>query len=59
MKQEIEQLVNQCRKYEQIIAEKEENEQRTLSELVDLSRMRDMIYQLTAKKKTDESNTST
>ncbi|XP_043271949.1 uncharacterized protein [Venturia canescens] len=59
LKQEIDQLGKQCRSYEQTIAEKEESVQRMMSELKDLSHMRDMIYQLTAKKKSDESNTTT
>lgn len=51
LKQENEGLLRTCKSYEQTIAEKEDNVERMTSELVDLSRMRDMIYQLTAKKK--------
>lgn len=39
--------------YEQNIAQKDETIQRMKAELTDLSRMRDMIFELTAKKKDD------
>ncbi|KAF7989199.1 hypothetical protein HCN44_007729 [Aphidius gifuensis] len=58
LKQENEGLLRTCRNYEQTIAEKEDSVERMTSELVDLSRMRDMIYHLTAKKK-DEKNETT
>lgn len=57
LKQENEGLLRTCRSYEQTIAEKEENVKRMSAELVDLSRMRDMIYHLTAKKKDDNNET--
>lgn len=43
--------------YEQTLAEKDQNIQRMTSELTDLSRMRDMIFELTAKKKDDLNTT--
>jgi len=39
--------------YEQTISEKDENIQRLKTELIDLNRMRDMIFELTAKNKDD------
>lgn len=39
--------------YEQTISEKENNIQRMKGELKELSRMRDMIFELTAKNKDD------
>ena len=40
-------------KYEKNIAQKEETIKKMKAELMDLSRMRDMIFELTAKKKED------
>ncbi|XP_029668888.1 uncharacterized protein LOC115238883 [Formica exsecta] len=53
LKQEIQQMVQMLQMHEQTISEKEKNIQRMKTELVDLSRMRDMIFELTAKKKDD------
>ncbi|KMQ95178.1 protein cip2a [Lasius niger] len=53
LKQEIQQMVQMLQTYEQTISEKEKNIQRMKTELVDLSRMRDMIFELTAKNKDD------
>ncbi|XP_024941774.1 uncharacterized protein LOC107268725 isoform X2 [Cephus cinctus] len=57
LKQEIQQLARQCHSYESTIAEKEESIRKMKGELTDLSRMRDMIFELTAKKKDDISAT--
>ncbi|KAG7209026.1 hypothetical protein KM043_015191 [Ampulex compressa] len=57
LKQETQQLMQLVHTYEQNIAEKESNIQKLKTELTDLSRMRDMIFELTAKKK-DELNTT-
>lgn len=46
-------MVQMLQTYEQTISEKEKNIQRMKTELVDLSRMRDMIFELTAKNKDD------
>lgn len=56
LKQEAQQLSQLVNKYEQIIAEKEEALAKLRMELTDLSRMRDMIFELTAKKKEDLNN---
>lgn len=53
LKQEVQQMTQMLQTYEQAISEKEENIGRMRSELNDLSRMRDMIFELTAKKKDD------
>ncbi|XP_076246086.1 uncharacterized protein LOC143186346 [Calliopsis andreniformis] len=53
LKQETQQLSQLVHTYEQNIAEKEESLKKLRAELVDLSRMRDMIFELTAKKKED------
>ncbi|KAL6439326.1 hypothetical protein ACFW04_003886 [Cataglyphis niger] len=53
LKQEIQQMVQMLQMHEQTILEKENNIQRMKTELIDLSRMRDMIFELTAKKKDD------
>ncbi|KAK0178636.1 hypothetical protein PV327_007512 [Microctonus hyperodae] len=58
LKQENEQLMRQCQSYEKTIAEKEENVQRLTNELIEFSRMRDMIYHLTAQKKDNQNETS-
>ncbi|XP_034949167.1 uncharacterized protein [Chelonus insularis] len=58
LKQENEQLMRQCRGYEQEIAEKEENNTKMIEEIKELSRMRDMIYQITAKKKDTQNETT-
>lgn len=51
LKQELQQLTKLINNYEHAIAEKDQNIKRMNAELVDLSRMRDMIFELTAKKK--------
>ncbi|XP_034189018.1 uncharacterized protein LOC117608268 [Osmia lignaria lignaria] len=53
LKQESQQLLQLVHTYEQNIAEKEETINKMKAELTDLSRMRDMIFELTAKKKED------
>lgn len=53
LKQELQQMTQMLHTYEQAISEKESNIQRMKAELTDLSRMRDMIFELTAKKKDD------
>nr|XP_012138993.1 PREDICTED: uncharacterized protein LOC100879112 isoform X2 [Megachile rotundata] len=53
LKQETQQLLQLVHTYEQNIAEKEEALKKMSAELTDLSRMRDMIFELTAKKKED------
>ncbi|EFN82611.1 uncharacterized protein LOC105185017 [Harpegnathos saltator] len=53
LKQELQQMTQMLHTYEQTISEKEGNIQRMKAELTDLSRMRDMIFELTAKKKDD------
>ncbi|XP_031829218.1 uncharacterized protein LOC116425514 isoform X2 [Nomia melanderi] len=53
LKQETQQLSQLVHTYEQTIAEREESLQKLRAELIDLSRMRDMIFELTAKKKED------
>ncbi|XP_015172465.1 PREDICTED: uncharacterized protein LOC107064351 [Polistes dominula] len=53
LKQELQQLTKLTKSYEQTLAEKEQNIKRMTAELTDLSRMRDMIFELTAKKKDD------
>ncbi|XP_014223610.1 uncharacterized protein LOC106650209 [Trichogramma pretiosum] len=53
LNQEIKAQVQQCHSYQMTIAEKEESVQKLQSELHNLSRMRDMIFELTAKKKDD------
>ncbi|KAK0170801.1 hypothetical protein PV328_008599 [Microctonus aethiopoides] len=58
LKQENEQLMRQCQSYEKTIAEKDENVQKLTNELIEFSRMRDMIYHLTAKKKDNQNETS-
>ncbi|EFN73679.1 Protein KIAA1524-like protein [Camponotus floridanus] len=57
LKQEIQQMVQMLQTHEQTILEKEKDNQRMKAELTDLSRMRDMIFELTAKNK-DDLNTS-
>ncbi|KAF7411843.1 hypothetical protein HZH66_000739 [Vespula vulgaris] len=57
LKQEIQQLTKLTHSYEQTLAEKDQNIQRMTAELTDLSRMRDMIFELTAKKKDDLNTT--
>ena len=53
LQQETQQLSQLVHTYEQNISEKEESLTKLKSELVELSRMRDMIFELTAKKKED------
>ncbi|XP_072765120.1 protein CIP2A homolog L [Anoplolepis gracilipes] len=53
LKQEIQQIQQMLRTHEQTISEKERAIQRMKTELIDLSRMRDMIFELTAKNKDD------
>lgn len=53
LKQELQQMTQMLHTYEQTISEKEGNIQKLKAELTDLSRMRDMIFELTAKKKDD------
>ncbi|XP_078043958.1 uncharacterized protein LOC144473709 [Augochlora pura] len=53
LKQETQQLSQLVHTYEQTIAEREESLKKLRTELTDLSRMRDMIFELTAKKKED------
>ncbi|XP_053993168.1 uncharacterized protein LOC128884109 [Hylaeus volcanicus] len=53
LQQETQQLSQLVHKYEQNIAEKEASIEKMRLELMDLSRMRDMIFALTAKKKDD------
>lgn len=53
LKQEIQQMTHMLQTYEQTISEKERNIQRMKGELKELSRMRDMIFELTAKNKDD------
>lgn len=57
LNQEIEQLTQQCHRDQKTIDEKEESIQKMHNELRDLSRMRDMIFELTAKKKEDLNST--
>ena len=54
LSQEIKQQTQQCHIYQMTIAEKEESVQKLRNELNSLSRMRDMIFELTAAKKQDE-----
>ncbi|XP_025991978.2 uncharacterized protein LOC105203182 [Solenopsis invicta] len=56
LKQEIQQLAHMLHTYEQTISEKEKNIERMKGELKELSRMRDMIFELTAKNKDDNSS---
>ncbi|KOC58895.1 Protein CIP2A [Habropoda laboriosa] len=53
LKQETQQLSQLAHTYEKNIAEKEETLKKMRADLIDLSRMRDMIFDLTAKKKED------
>ncbi|XP_017760473.1 PREDICTED: uncharacterized protein LOC108550996 [Eufriesea mexicana] len=53
LKQETQQLLQLVHTYEKNIAEKEETIKKMKAELMNLSRMRDMIFELTAKKKED------
>lgn len=53
LKQEIQQMTHRLQTYEQTVAEKDRTVQRMKGELKDLSRMRDMIFELTAKNKDD------
>ena len=53
LNQEIKQQSQQCHSYQKTISQKEKEVQRLEKELNDLGRMRDMIYELTAKKKDD------
>ncbi|KYN00114.1 PREDICTED: protein CIP2A homolog [Cyphomyrmex costatus] len=53
LKQEIEQMKHMLQTFEQAILEKDRNIQRMKGELKELSRMRDMIFELTAKNKDD------
>ncbi|XP_011499542.1 PREDICTED: protein CIP2A [Ceratosolen solmsi marchali] len=53
LNQEIKQQAQQCHSYEMTIAKKEEIVQKLSNELHNLSRMRDMIFELTAKKRDD------
>ncbi|KYQ57917.1 Protein CIP2A [Trachymyrmex zeteki] len=53
LKQEIEQMKHILQTSQQTISEKEKNIQRMKGELKELSRMRDMIFELTAKNKDD------
>ncbi|XP_043472999.1 protein CIP2A homolog [Leptopilina heterotoma] len=57
LKQEMQQLSVQCNRLQVIIKEKEEIIQKYKSEVTDFSRMRDMIFELTAKKKEDLNST--
>ncbi|XP_015120518.1 GRIP and coiled-coil domain-containing protein 2 [Diachasma alloeum] len=59
LKQESAQLMRQCKSYETAITEKEETIKKLETELTDLSRMRDMIYSLTAQKKDSAQNETT
>lgn len=58
LKQEIQQMAQLLQTYEQTMSEKDESIQKLKTELVDLSRMRDMIFELTAKNKDDLGSTS-
>lgn len=51
--QELKQQAQQCHMYQKTIAEREAMVQKLQNDLRDLSRMRDMIFELTAKKKED------
>ncbi|XP_076281173.1 uncharacterized protein LOC143209438 [Lasioglossum baleicum] len=53
LKQETQQLLQLVHSHEQTIAEREGSLSKLRAELTDLSRMRDMIFELTAKKKED------
>ncbi|XP_071564296.1 uncharacterized protein [Temnothorax nylanderi] len=53
LKQENQQMTHMLQTYEQTISEKERNIERMKGELKELSRMRDMIFELTAKNKDD------
>ncbi|XP_051165330.1 protein CIP2A [Leptopilina boulardi] len=57
LKQEMQQLSVQCNRLQALVQEKEETIQKYKSELTDFSRMRDMIFELTAKKKEDLNTT--
>lgn len=56
LKQEIQQMTHMLQTYEQTISEKERSIQRMKGELNELSRIQDMIFQLTAKNKDDMSS---
>lgn len=53
----MQQLSVQCNRLQALVQEKEETIQKYKSELTDFSRMRDMIFELTAKKKEDLNTT--
>ncbi|XP_015512989.2 protein CIP2A homolog [Neodiprion lecontei] len=53
LKQELQEQAEQCYNREKALSEKEECIERMKGELSDLSRMRDIIFELTAKKKED------
>jgi len=57
LKQESQQIMQMLQTYEQAISEKDGDIQKMKTELKELSRMRDMIFELTAKNK-DELNSS-
>lgn len=57
LKQEIQELTEQYRAREQALVERDECIDRMKDELSNLSRMRDMIFELTAKKKEDLNST--
>ncbi|XP_012273596.1 protein CIP2A [Orussus abietinus] len=57
LRQEIDQLTKQGNTYQKVIAEKEESIKKLQNELTDLNRIRNIIFELTAKQK-DESNAS-
>lgn len=46
-------MMQMLQTHEQTISEKEKDIQRMKTELIDLNRMRDMIFELTAKNKDD------
>lgn len=46
-------MVQMLQTHEQTISEKEKDIERMKTELIDLNRMRDMIFELTAKNKDD------
>lgn len=57
IKQEMQQLSVQCNRLQVLMKEKDEIIQKYKSEVTDFSRMRDMIFELTAKKKEDLNST--
>lgn len=53
LKQEIQQMAHMLQTCEQTVSKKDKDIQRMKGELKELSRMRDMIFELTAKNKDD------